>query len=147
MLSSISPPAKIISSPETFARCMQRHQLANALRAESLRHRYQQSHCTRRRRRHFSPMWKAERPASSSSYRIRLQRTCRQHVIPIGTSHQTWITRGVSSRCPLSALTQIQVFPRLHTRHTCPHDPKDLPSHARTDGICRAPPRSVLSTE
>lgn len=47
----------------------------------------------------------------------------------------------------MSALTQIQAFPRRHTRHTCPHDPKDLPSHARTDGISRVPPLSVLLAE
>lgn len=48
---------------------------------------------------------------------------------------------------PWSALTQIQAFPRRHTRHTCPHDPKDLLSHATTDGKCRAPPLSVFLTE
>lgn len=40
------------------------------------------------------------RPASSSSDRIRLQRTCRQHIIAIGIFHQVWITRGVHSRFP-----------------------------------------------
>lgn len=87
---------------------------------------------------------KAGRPASSSSDRITLQRTCHQHVVfhrhlPPNMDHA-----GCVQQMPWSALTQKQVCPRRHTRHTCPHDPKDLPSYARTDGKCRAPPRSVL---
>lgn len=90
---------------------------------------------------------KAGRPASSSSDRITLQRTCHQHFVfprhlPPNMDHA-----GCVQQMPWSALTQIQACPRRHTRHTCPHGPKDLPSYARTDGICRAPPRSVLLKE